>query len=56
MSKIGEKDERKLQVLERFSRELMERILQIPVDQLKRAALDSDDGLVAAAQKLFKVK
>jgi glutamyl-tRNA reductase len=56
MSKIGEKDERKLQVLERFSRELMERILQIPMEQLKRAALDSDDGLVAAAQKLFKVK
>lgn len=56
MNKMAEKDERKLQVLERFSRELMERILQIPVDQLKRAALDSDDGLVSAAQKLFKIK
>jgi glutamyl-tRNA reductase len=56
MNKMAEKDERKLQVLERFSRELMERILQIPAEQLKRAALDSDDSLVSAAQKLFKVK
>lgn len=56
VSKMAEKDEKKLQVLERFSRELMERIIQIPAEQLKRAALNSDEGLVSAAQKLFKVK
>jgi glutamyl-tRNA reductase len=56
VSKMAESDEKKLAVLDRFSRELVERVLQMPVDQLKQAAMDSDDGLLSAAEKLFKVK
>ncbi len=56
LSKMAEKDERKVRVLERFSRELMERMLQIPAERLRHAALNGDDSLLSAAQKLFKIK
>jgi len=56
VSKMGESDGKKLAVLDRFSRELVERVLQLPLDQLKQAAVDSDDGLLSAAERLFKVK
>ena len=56
LSKMAENDERKAGILDRFSRELVERILQIPIDQLREAALNSDDSLLSAAEKLFKVK
>jgi len=56
LSKMAESDEKKVGILDRFSRELVERILQVPIDQLREAALNSDDGLLSAAEKLFKVK
>jgi glutamyl-tRNA reductase len=56
LSKMAESDEKKMQILDRFSRELVERVLQMPIDQLREAALNSDDGLLSAAEKLFKIK
>jgi glutamyl-tRNA reductase len=56
LSKMAESDERKMKVLDRFSRELVERILQAPIDELREAALNNDNGLLSAAEKLFRVK
>lgn len=56
LSKMAESDEKKMQILDRFSRELVERVLQMPIDQLREAALNNDDGLLSAAEKLFKIK
>jgi len=56
LSKMAESDEKKMQILDRFSRELVERVLQLPIDQLREAALNNDDGLLSAAEKLFKIK
>ena len=56
LSKMAESDEKKVGILDRFSRELVERILQTPIDQLREAALNNDDDLLSAAEKLFKVK
>lgn len=56
LSKMAESDAKKVQILDRFSRELVERVLQMPIDQLKEAALNNDDGLLSAAEKLFKIK
>ena len=54
--KMGESDEKKLGVLDRFSRELMERIVQIPVEQLRIASLNSNSDLLDAAETIFQVK
>jgi glutamyl-tRNA reductase len=54
--KMGESDERKLAIIDRFSRELAERILQSPIEQLREAAINNDNGLLASAGKLFKIK
>lgn len=56
LSKMAESDEKKVGILDRFSRELVERVLQMPIDQLKKAALNDDGGLLSAAEKLFKIK
>jgi glutamyl-tRNA reductase len=56
LGKMGESDARKLGVMDRFSRELVERVLQLPIDQLREAALNNDDGLLSAVERLFKVK
>jgi glutamyl-tRNA reductase len=56
LSKLSESNVKKVQILDRFSRELVERVLQMPIDQLKEAALNHDDGLLSAAEKLFKIK
>jgi glutamyl-tRNA reductase len=56
LSKMGKQDEKRMGILDRFSRELVERVLQAPIDQLRQAALNSDDGLLSAAEKLFKTK
>lgn len=52
--KMGESDERKISVMERFSKELVERIMQFPMEQLKKAALNNESELLSAAEKLFK--
>ena len=54
--KMGESDKRKLMIMDRFSRELVERILQTPIEQLRKAALESNDSLLSAAEALFGVK
>lgn len=54
--KMAESDKKKIVIMERFSKELVERIMQVPTEQLKKAALNSEDGLLSAAGKLFKVK
>lgn len=54
--KLGESDEKKLSVLERFSRELIERIAQIPIEQLRKAALNNDGELLSAAKQLFQMR
>lgn len=56
LGKMAEQDEKRVGILDRFSRELAERILQTPIDQLRQAALNSDDSLLSAAKKLFKIK
>lgn len=53
--KLGESDEKKLVILERFSRELVERILQMPIQQLRKAALNGNGELLAMAEELFQV-
>jgi len=55
LSKIVVQDERRIEILDRFSRELVERILQVPIDQLREAALNKDDDLLSSAKKLFKI-
>ena len=54
--KMGESDEKKLAIIDRFSRELIERVALIPVEQLRKASLTSDDELVSAAERLFQTK
>jgi len=54
--KMKETDERKKLVIERFSKELAERMLQIPLDQLREAALNNNNELLSTAEKLFGVK
>jgi glutamyl-tRNA reductase len=54
ISKLDISDERKLMILERFSRELIERIAQIPIEQLRKAALNRNGELLSAAEQLFQ--
>jgi glutamyl-tRNA reductase len=54
--KMGESDGRKLAILERFSKELIERVAQIPVTQLREAALRGDEKVLSTAEQLFQIK
>jgi len=54
--KLKETDESERLVIERFSKELAERMLQVPVDRLRKAALSNDSELLSTAEKLFGVK
>ena len=54
--KMGESDERKLVILDRFSRELTERIAQIPIEQLRLAALSDDSQMLSVAERIFQMK
>ena len=54
--KLGESDEKKIMVLERFSRELIERIAQMPIEQLRKASLNSNGTLLSAAEELFQTR
>jgi glutamyl-tRNA reductase len=55
LRKMGNLEEQKMLVLERFSRELIERIAQLPINQLRKAAIDGDDELLYSAKKLFQI-
>jgi glutamyl-tRNA reductase len=53
--KMKETDERKRLVIERFSRELIERMLQIPIGQLREAVLNNNSEFLNIAEKLFGI-
>jgi hypothetical protein len=42
--------------MDRFSRELVERIMQIPIEQVREAALNNNSMLLLAADQLFKIR
>jgi len=46
-------DEEQLLIMETLSKVLIERILQTPMETLRLAALNGDNGLLNAAQKIF---
>ena len=54
--KMNGLDEKKLAVLDRFSKELIERIAQIPIQQLRKAALGGDNELLSVADRLFNAE
>jgi glutamyl-tRNA reductase len=54
--KMGESDEKKLAVIDRFSRELVERVAQVPLNKLREAALNGDRELITAAEQLFQIE
>lgn len=54
--KMGESDEKKRAIMDRFSRELIERVAQMPISQLRQAALTGDEELLEAASRLFQTK
>lgn len=56
LGKMALQDEENARIMDRFSRELVERVMQIPIDQVRRAALNSDNGLLSSVEKLFKIK
>ena len=56
LRKLGESDEKKVELLERFSQELTERIAKIPIEELRKAALDKNGELISAAQQLFDIR
>jgi glutamyl-tRNA reductase len=56
VGKMRESDERKLAIMDRFSKELIERILHIPIEQLRSASLSNDAALLSSAEKLFQIK
>jgi len=56
VGKLGESNKEKLRIIERFSRELVERIAQIPIEKLKKAALSRDGELLSAAEQLFDIE
>lgn len=56
VNKMGDCDEKKLMILERFSRELIERVAQIPIEQLRKAALNRNGELLSAAEQLFQTR
>jgi glutamyl-tRNA reductase len=55
ISKMHESDAKKIQILDRFSRELTERIAQIPIEQLRAAALANDGELLSISRRIFQV-
>jgi glutamyl-tRNA reductase len=56
INKMQETDGKKLTIMDRFSKELIERILQIPIEQLRKASISDDVALLSSAEKLFQVK
>jgi glutamyl-tRNA reductase len=56
IQKMGESDEKKIAVMDRFSKELIERVAQTAVLQLRKAALSGDEELLEAAARLFQTK
>jgi glutamyl-tRNA reductase len=54
--KMKDSDERTRVIMDRFSRELVERIIQTPAEQLSEAVLDNKNELLSAAEKLFRIK
>lgn len=49
-------DEKHRNVVEDLTKELMERIMQIPAERLREAAMNNDGTLLSAAEKLFNLE
>jgi len=49
-------NEKEKLVIENLTKELTERILQLPIENLRKAALNKDAKLVSAAKKLFELE
>ena len=54
--KMGESDQKKIAVIDRFSKELVERVAQAPLNRLREAALTGDGELITAAEQLFQIE
>jgi len=52
---VGNLNEEQKLVIENLTKELAERILQVPIESLRKAASGEDAALVAAAKKLFEL-
>ncbi len=52
---VGNTSEKKRSVIENLTKELAERILQFPIENLRKAALNRDAALLSAAKKLFEL-
>ena len=54
--KMGESDQKKIAVIDRFSKELVERVAQAPLNRLREAASIGDSELITAAEQLFQIE
>lgn len=52
---VGSTSEENRSVIENLTKELSERILQLPIENLRKAALSKDGALLSAAKKLFEL-
>lgn len=52
---LTEIDEQNLTVIDTLTKVLVERILQTPIERLRLAALNGDDGLLEATEKIFNL-
>jgi glutamyl-tRNA reductase len=55
LSMVGNIDGKQKVAIENLSRELVERIIQLPAESLRKAALNNDGALLAAAKRLFEL-
>jgi glutamyl-tRNA reductase len=56
LNKMTLQEQKEMAVIDRFSKELVERILQTPIDQLRQSALKNDGTLLLAFEKLFNIR
>jgi glutamyl-tRNA reductase len=56
LNKMTLQEQKEMAVIDRFSKELVERILQTPIDQLRQSALKNEGTLLLAFEKLFNIR
>jgi glutamyl-tRNA reductase len=56
LSMLGEKDEKKIKIIDDLTKAVVEGIISEPMNNLRRASELSDDELLRAASKLFDYK
>jgi glutamyl-tRNA reductase len=55
LSMVGNVNREQKVAIENLTKELAERILQLPIETLRKAALNNDDALLSAAKRLFEL-